>query len=120
MPCWNAFRSLLYLIAALLSIYIASGQQTNTPAAGQYRIAGTVVSRSDGHPLARARLTINNNKNNEEVFSALTSEDGKFAFTGLHAGKYALQGGRRGYLSSFYEQHEQFSTAIVTGAGVDT
>jgi hypothetical protein len=120
MPCWNAFRSLLYLIAALLSIYRGSGQQTNTPAAGQYRIAGTVVSRSDGHPLARARLTINNTKNNEEVFSALTSEDGKFAFTGLHAGKYALQGGRRGYLSSFYEQHEQFSTAIVTGAGVDT
>jgi hypothetical protein len=120
MPIWNAFRALLCSIAALLSISIASGQQTNTPAAGQYRIAGTVVSRSDGHPLARARVTINNTKNNQEVFSTLTSEDGKFAFTGLHAGKYALQGGRRGYLSSFYEQHEQFSTAIVTGAGVDS
>jgi hypothetical protein len=120
MPVWNAFRVLLCSIAALLSISIASGQQINTPAAGQFRIAGTVVSRSDGHPLARARLTINNTNNNQEVFSTLTSENGKFAFTGLHAGKYALQGGRRGYLSSFYEQHEQFSTAIVTGAGVDT
>jgi len=38
----------------------------------------------------------------------------------LAAGKYSLQGDKRGFLAGFYDQHEQFWTAIVTGAGIDT
>jgi hypothetical protein len=52
--------------------------------------------------------------------SVVTSENGKFEFSGLPAGKYSLEGAKRGFISAGYEQHDQFSTAIVTGAGLDT
>jgi hypothetical protein len=45
----------------------------------------------------------------------VTSEDGHFEFSQLKAGKYSLQGAKRGFVASAYEQHEQYSTAIVTG-----
>jgi len=85
-----------------------------------YRIAGTVVSKTDGHPLASARVTIRDVKNSQKFQSMITSEDGKFEFGRLPAGKYSLEGAKRGFVSAGYDQHEQFSTAIVTGAGVDT
>ncbi len=50
----------------------------------------------------------------------ITGDDGHFEFRNLPAGKYALNGAKRGYISAAYDQHEQFSTAIVTGAGVET
>jgi hypothetical protein len=50
----------------------------------------------------------------------ITAEDGKYEFVGLPAGKYSLQGAKRGFISAAYDQHDQFSTAIVTGAGLDT
>jgi hypothetical protein len=52
--------------------------------------------------------------------SVITSDDGKFEFTGVPAGKFSLTGAKRGFTTSSYEQHYIFSTAIVTGAGVDT
>jgi hypothetical protein len=61
-----------------------------------------------------------NTKNRRELISMITQEGGRFEFTGLIAGKYALQGARRGYIPAAYEQHEQFSTAIVTGKEFDT
>jgi hypothetical protein len=50
----------------------------------------------------------------------VTDENGRFQFDRLPAGKYALQGARRGFLNGTYEQHGQFSTAIVTGTDFDT
>ena len=85
-----------------------------------YRIAGTVVSKADGHPLDRARVTVRDVKNSQKSQSFITSEDGKFEFRGLSAGKYSLEGAKRGFISAAYDQHEGFSTAIVTGAGADT
>jgi hypothetical protein len=49
-----------------------------------------------------------------------TSEGGRFEFAGLPAGKFSLDGSRRGYISASYEQHEQYSTAIVTGPELKT
>ena len=84
------------------------------------RISGTIVSKIDGHPLARARVTVQNTKNPEDLQSVITEEDGKFSFSGLETGKYSLEGAKRGYIEAGYDQHEAFSTAIVTGAGLDT
>jgi len=50
----------------------------------------------------------------------ITSENGHFEFGSLKPGKFSLQGAKRGFIHAAYEQHEQFSTAIVTGAGFDT
>lgn len=103
-----------------LSLFaVATFAPAQTPAL-RYRIAGTVVSRTDGHPLARARVAIVNVKDAKQTASVVTSDDGKYEFTGLLAGKYSLTGAKRGYLPAGYNQHEIFWTAIVTGAGFDT
>jgi hypothetical protein len=85
----------------------------------QFRIAGRVVSTVGGSMLARARVTIRDAKNPKDVQSLLTGDDCHFEFH-VKAGKYAVQGAKRGFITSDYDQHEQFSTAIVTGAGLDT
>lgn len=81
---------------------------------------GTVVSRSDGHPLDRTEVALVDVKNRKNVHAIITNEDGRFLFEGLPAGKYSLSGGRKGYIGAAYDSHEQYSTAIVTGAGLDT
>ncbi|MFZ1931508.1 MAG: carboxypeptidase-like regulatory domain-containing protein [Candidatus Sulfotelmatobacter sp.] len=88
--------------------------------AGGYRIAGTVVSKVDGRPLARARITVRDANDPKKFEFIITSENGKFEFNGVPAGKYSLNGAKRGFISASYDQHDQFSTAIVTGAGLDT
>jgi Carboxypeptidase regulatory-like domain len=90
-----------------------------TPASG-YRVSGTVVSKTDGHPLARTRVTLRDTKNSQKFESRVTEEDGKFYFQGVPPSKYSLTGAKRGFITAAYDQHEQFSTAIVIGAGVDT
>jgi len=50
----------------------------------------------------------------------LTTDDGRFIFTSLKRGKFSLVGARRGFILTRYEQHEQFSTAIVTGPGLNS
>lgn len=104
----------LFLIAAIAP---QLGVQAQNPGpASNYRIAGTVVSQTDTHSLARARVTIRSVKNPDQFLSLVTAEDGKFEFPGVPAGKYSLNGAKRGYISAGYDQHDQFSTAIVTGS----
>jgi hypothetical protein len=87
-----------------------------TSRAGQtFRIAGTVVSATTGEPLSQARISVAETRDRAKSISMVTSEDGHFEFSQLKAGKYSLEGAKRGFISSAYEQHEQYSTAIVTG-----
>ncbi len=72
----------------------------------------------DGAPLGKARVSLVDTANPANAAWIITSENGRFSFESIPAGKYALEGERRGFLSANYEQHEQFSTAIVTGAGL--
>src|SRR5438309_3302684 len=97
-----------------------SGSRQSAASTGPFRITGTVVSASSATPLGQALVSIVNTKNSRDAQSMVTSEDGRFEFKQLKAGKYSLQGARRGFVTGAYDQHEQFSTAIVTGAGVDT
>ena len=115
----SAARIRLFICSLLVACFSAA-PETTTTATPHYRIAGIVVSKIDGHTLARARVVIWNVKSRQNILSTVTSDDGKFEFTGLAAGKYFLQGDEQGYLPGAYDQHEQFSTAIVTGAGIDT
>ena len=111
----------LVLFVSVLSLAHGSGfaQQPDSPGNGLSRIAGIVVSTAGGTPLAQARVSIMNAKNPKEVRSVLTAEDGRFEFY-VGAGKYGLHGAKRGFIAGDYNQHGQFSTAIVTGAGLDT
>jgi hypothetical protein len=114
------------LVAAAAMVAVAIGwlrAQENAKwvviPAGQYRIAGTVVNAKSGGVLARARITLAESKNRHNYQSAVAGDDGRFEFH-VPAGKYSLQGAKRGFITANYEQHEQFWTAIVTGAGLDT
>jgi hypothetical protein len=92
-------------------------QPTNS---GEYRVAGTIISKSDGHPLDHAVVVLIEVANRRNVQTMITKEDGKFSFGGLAGGKYSLGGERKGYINAAYDAHGQYSTAIVTGAGLDT
>src|ERR1700757_2496912 len=116
-----------FLIAAgcaLLAHGFAVAQTRNSQGsanvAGFYKVAGTVVGKTDAHPLDRARVTLADAKNSQKSESIITAEDGRFAFENVPAGKYSLTGAKRGFITASYDQHDVFSTAIVTGAGLDT
>jgi hypothetical protein len=121
----SARLCLLWAVAAVVAPGLAAGQTPRAtasplPTAGSFRVAGTIVSKTDAHPLGRARVTLRDAKKAEQFESIITEEDGKFAFENLPAGKYSLTGAKRGFIAASYDQHDQFSTAIVTGAGIDT
>jgi protocatechuate 3,4-dioxygenase beta subunit len=86
----------------------------------QFRISGTVVNAMTGVPLAQARISLAEIRDRSRVISVVTSENGHFEFSQLPPGKYSLQGAKRGFISAAYDQHEQFSTAIVTGPEFST
>jgi hypothetical protein len=85
-----------------------------------FKIAGTVVNAITGAPLARVHISIADTRARMQRIEALTGEDGHFEFSPLRSGKYALQGTKRGYITAGYDQHEQYSTAIVTGPDFST
>ncbi|HVP54983.1 MAG TPA: carboxypeptidase-like regulatory domain-containing protein [Candidatus Eisenbacteria bacterium] len=106
---------------ATLLIYACVALATNAQAqTGRYRIAGKVVSSTSGAPLAQARVTIASVEDRSATISVITGDDGVFAFANVPAGKYSLEGARRGFITSGYDAHENFSTAIVTGGEADS
>jgi hypothetical protein len=116
---WILFTLCLFGARMQIAGQTPAPSATTAPGNG-YRIAGTVVSKIDGHPLAQARVTVQDTQAPNKFESVVTSEDGKFEFTGVPAGKYNLRGSKRRYISASYDEHERFSTAIVTGAGLET
>jgi hypothetical protein len=85
-----------------------------------YRITGTVVNATTGEPVSRATVAALSVSGHHAVASVESGNDGQFALEGLAAAKYDLVAVRRGFLLSSYDQHELFSTAIVTGDGQHT
>jgi hypothetical protein len=112
-------RSLLALawLAVFLPLRFALAQPA-PQSSGKYSIRGVVVSAATGQPLDRADVTLQTSNRGTQVAETTTGQDGRFVFEHLAAGKYSLLASRRGYLTAAYEEHEGFSTAIVTGEGL--
>lgn len=89
-------------------------------AAGVYRIAGTVVNGMTGEPLRRATVAVLSEADSHTVESEQSDNDGHFKLTGLAAAKYQLTASKRGFRTAFYDEHDEYSTAIVTGEGQET
>ncbi|PYQ45592.1 MAG: hypothetical protein DMG99_01330 [Acidobacteria bacterium] len=99
---------------------VAQNSEPSYKFTGQHRVSGTVVSKVDGHALGRVRVTLADTRDTQKVQVIVTAEDGRFVFPAVPAGKFSLSGMKRGFIPAAYDQHDQFSTAIVTGAGLDT
>ena len=99
----------LWLAWLLVSPLAAAGQ-----ASGGYRVAGVVVNAASGQPVVGARVTVYSIERRDQQVSAVTLDDGRFAFPGLGAGRYELAGQRRGLLAGIP------TGAIVAGPGLDT
>jgi len=122
-----AVATLLCVLGSILGAGgVASAQSANRPVEGtggvqrSFRIAGTAVNARTGEPLARARVSLSEVSDRGRTIAVTTGNDGHFEFTGLPAAKYSLAGVKRGFLAAAYDQHEQYSTAIVTGADFAT
>jgi len=85
-----------------------------------YRIAGTVTNPLSGEPVPRATVSLMDEDSRETLQSAETDAEGHFALGSVPAGKYPLCVAQRGYLASCFDEHENFSSAIVTGEDQDT
>jgi len=104
---------LLTLLAALLAHECALAQSS-----GKYTISGVMINAATGQPLDRADVTLHNPTGETLVAETTTGQDGHFIFEHLAAGKYSLAASRRGYIGAAYDEHEGYSTAIVTGEGL--
>lgn len=116
--CLGQLVAWLLVICAPVIAKVGNADQTLIPA-GPHRIAGRAVNARAGDALARCRVTIADAKNQRKVQSVITGDDGRFEFH-VPAGKFSLGGAKRGFISAGYNQHDQYSTAIVTGADLDS
>ncbi len=101
------------LLAALLSSAISAAQT------GPCRVAGTVLNAVTGEPVSGATVALLTLQG-AAFASTQTATDGRFSLDHLPAGKYQLTASHRGYSTAFYNQHDNFSSAVVTGQGQDT
>ena len=103
---------------ALFAFFLCASMAA--PAQTGYGISGKVMNSITGVPVSQALVTIADVRDRNDTKSLLTGEDGVFLFRGLPAGKYSLQAARRGYITSGYDGHENYATAIVTGGEADS
>ena len=106
----------------LLATFWSAAQQTvPLPSAPRdFEISGILVDSLTGQPISRARVAVAPVTRRDNFTTVITGEDGLFSFAKLAPGKYMLTAQARGYLTQFFNQHDTFSSAIVTGPDRDS
>ncbi len=89
-------------------------------AAGKADVGGVVVSARGGRPIAGAVVTLSGTGGGRVEATTRSDGEGRFVVRGMRRGKYALRGEARGFVGGNYQEHEEFSTAIAVGMGLDT
>ena len=121
--CASATR-ILCRTALLLAVTAIGAHAQSVPmprTTTGYRIAGTVVNAASGEPVRRATVSVLSEEADGHIVESVeTDNDGRFALESLPAAKFPLTASKRGFLTAFYDQHEGYNTAIVTGADQDT
>jgi protocatechuate 3,4-dioxygenase beta subunit len=115
-----------WLVAVIVcSAVLATAQTTSQSLAsnatpGTYRIAGILVNAATGEPIRRATVEALKVEDSQAVALCVTDNEGRFALDRLHAARYQLTASKRGFRTAFYDEHDEYSTAIVTGPDQDT
>ncbi len=105
---------------ALLAVCPAQNAPARPADSGPYTISGRVMNLATGEPVRRATVAALAEEDSHIVRSIKTDADGRFSLDHLPAGKYPLTASRRGYRSAFYDEHDEYNSAIVTGPDQDT
>ena len=116
------------VVAACSGALLATAQNTLAPSqsaatgtmSGPYRIAGVLVNAASGEPVRKATVEALKEDDSHAVASCVTDGEGRFALERLAGTKYQLTASKRGFRTAYYDEHEGFSTAIVTGPDQDT
>ena len=98
----------------------AQQKRAAAPARAGFQISGALVDAVTGQPLAHARVAIAPVTQRNDFTTVITGEDGRFLFSNLAPGKYALAAQAHGYLLQSFNQHEQFSSSIAVGLELDS
>jgi hypothetical protein len=85
-----------------------------------YRIAGAIVNSATGEPLRHATVAALSEEDSHTIAAVESDSEGHFALVNLPAAKYQLTASKRGYRTAFYDEHQEFNSAIVTGPDQDT
>jgi Carboxypeptidase regulatory-like domain len=94
-----------------------------------YTISGIVINDSNGEPLINCAVHLTTmprsrmhpaSQTDSFLQDSLTDEQGHFTFEHVPRGIYKLMAEKRGFPSRAYEEHDGYSTSIVTGPNLDT
>jgi hypothetical protein len=99
---------------------LAVGARPSLAQSQLYTVAGTVVNSVSGDPVRGATMALTGPADDQVLATTRSGDDGRFALKAMPAGKYRLRASHRGYITSLYEEHENFSSAVVTGPEQDT
>ena len=127
-PLQSTLLRTLHLLAATLlcAITVATAQipQPSSRAAyamtGPYTISGVLINAASGEPIRRATVEALKIDDSRAVASCITDSEGRFALDHLAAMKVQLAASKRGFRTASYDEHDGFSSAIVTGPDQDT
>ena len=120
MRAFKAAGSIVLAVACVAPAQTGSSAHTSGITAGAYSIAGTVLNAVTGEPARGATVAVLAEEDGRRIASVQSGNDGRFNIPALVAGTYQLSASKRGYASAIYDEHGQFSSAIVTGEGQDT
>ncbi len=112
------FSMLLLSIPALAQP--APQTSTQASATALYRIAGTVINAATGEPIRHAAVAALSEEDSHTIAAVESDSEGHFSLDRLPAAKYQLTASRRGYRTAFYDEHDDYNSAIVTGPGQQT
>lgn len=117
----NGRDFLACILALMCTVVIASAEQQHAAAqGGNFQISGVLVDSITGQPLAKARVGISPVNERNSFTTMVTADDGRFLFINLAPGKYTLAAQVRGYLLQSFNQHDQYSSSIVVGPGLES
>jgi len=68
----------------------------------------------------RATVAVLAESNSRTIASVGSDSEGRFSLERLPAASYQLTASKRGFRTGFFDEHDEFSSAIVTGADQDT
>ncbi|MGO9336379.1 MAG: carboxypeptidase-like regulatory domain-containing protein [Terracidiphilus sp.] len=110
------------LVFGLLTGFPSIAQNAHLASSGSalYSITGTVVNAASGEPVRHANVAALSEEDSHTVAAVESDNEGHFSLDHLPAAKYQLTASKRGFRTAFYDEHQEFNSAIVTGPGQET